>query len=299
MGTSAFSLPSLRRLRERHDLKLVVTQPDRPSGRGRRLAPSPVKEEATALALPVVQPERLGAGEIAAILAEGPEVIVVAAYGKLLPPALLFGPRLGCVNVHASLLPRYRGAAPIVWAIARGERETGVTLMRMDAGMDTGPILLQRSVPIADDDTAGTLEPRLAELGADLLIDGLARLERGGMEARTQDESLATRAPRLHKEDAHLDFTLPARRVCDLVRAMDPRPGAFCLLAGEPLHVFRGRPAEGAGEPGTVVSTDGDLVIACGGGAVAFGELQLPGRRRLPAGDVLRGRSIPSGTRLS
>ena len=299
MGTSAFALPALRRLAAGHQVSVVVTQPDRPKGRGLRLTAAPVKEEAQRLALRVQQPERLGAAEIDAIARENPEVVVVAAYGKLLPASLLLLPRLGCVNVHASLLPRYRGAAPVAWAIARGERETGVTIMRMDEGLDSGPMLLQRAVAIAQDDSAGTLEARLAELGGDLLIEALAGLEHGTLVARPQDHALATRAPRLGKQDARVDFSAPAVRVGDRIRAMDPLPGAFALLDGEPLRLFRPRVASAAGDPGCVLGLDaGCLLVACGDGAVALAELQLPGRRRLPAPDVLRGRPIPPGTRL-
>jgi len=299
MGTSGFALPALRRLAERHDLSLVVTQPDRPRGRGLQVSAPPVKREAKKLGLVVRQPERLDAAEIEAIAKERPDVVVVAAYGKLLSAALLCLPRLGCVNVHASLLPRYRGAAPVVWAIARGERETGVTIMQMDEGLDSGPILLQQREPILDRDSAGDLEARLAELGGHLLLDALDGLERGSLPARPQDHALATRAPRLRKEDARVDFSQAAALVANRIRAMDPAPGAFALLGGDALRLFRPRVVPAAGDPGNVLGVDaGALLVACADGAVALEELQLPGRRRLPATDLLRGRPIPPGTRL-
>jgi len=301
MGTSAFAVPTLRSLAGGHDVALVVTQPDRPRGRGLRLTPPPIKEEALRRGLRVSQPERLGPAEVEEIAAARPEVIVVAAYGKILRAAVLGMPRLGCVNVHASILPRYRGAAPVVWAIVEGEHETGVTIMQMDEGLDSGPILLQQAVPIADDDTAGTLEARLSDLGATLLVDALGGLEDGSLRPRAQDHARATKAPRIRKEDAHVDFSATAARVRDRVRAMDPAPGAFALLEGQPLRLFGPTlVAEASGQPGTVLGGDcRGLLVACGECAVAFAELQLPGRRRLPAREVLRGRPIPSGARLS
>jgi methionyl-tRNA formyltransferase len=300
MGTSAFALPSLRALARAHHVATVITQPDRPRGRGQTPAPPPVKEEAERLGLPVVQPDRLGAEEVAELLASAPEVIVVAAYGKLLPPALLNGPRHGCINVHASLLPRLRGAAPIVWAIARGDRETGVSIMRMDEGLDSGPVLLRRAVEIGADETSGALEARLAELGAAALIEALAGVEAGTLAAQPQDAGLATRAPKVGKQDARVAFDVEAPHVRDLVRAMDPRPAAWATIDGGPLRLFRPRVVDGAGEPGRVLGASADgLIVACASGAVAFGELQLPGRKRLPAADVLRGRPIPAGVRLS
>ena len=300
MGTSAFALPSLRKLALEHEVSLVVTQPDRPRGRGQKPLPPPVKEEAQRLGLRVAQPERLGEEEIFAIARERPDVIVVAAYGKLLGASLLGMPRLGCVNVHASLLPRYRGAAPIVWAIASGERETGVTIMKMDEGLDSGPVLLRRAVAIADDETGGSLEAKLADLGAEALAEALAGLERGTLVGEPQDPSRATRAPKLHKEDARVRFASPAAKVRDLVRALDPRPGAHVLLEAQPLRVFGARIVAGSGEPGVVLGAAAQgLVVACADGAVAFAELQFAGRRRMPAAQVLRGRTIPPGTHLS
>lgn len=300
MGTSAFAVPSLRKLSIEHQVSLVVTQPDRPRGRGQVPAPPPVKEEAERLGLRIAQPEVLGDTDIAAIALLRPDVIVVAAYGKLLGPSLLGMPRLGCVNVHASLLPRYRGAAPIVWAIASGERETGVTIMRMDEGLDSGPVLLRRTVTIAHDDTGGSLLATLADVGAEALAEALAGLERGTLLAEPQDHSLATRAPKLKKQDALVRFARPAVQVRDLVRAMDPRPGAYALLEREPLRLFSAGLAAGSGEPGVVLDASSQgLVVACADGAVAFAELQFTGRRRMPAAEVLRGRSIPPGTRLS
>jgi methionyl-tRNA formyltransferase len=303
MGSPEFAVPTLEALLRTQDVVAVVTQPDKPTGRGQALQPPPVKEAALRAGVAVLQPERLGGDRGAAARAElaalAPELIVVAAYGKILPRAVLDIPPRGCINVHGSLLPRYRGAAPIQWAVIRGERETGITIMRMDEGMDTGDMLLKRSVPITDEDTAGTLEAKLAPLGAELLVEALQRLEEGTLAGEPQDPALATLAPRLTKDHGRVDFTRPAREVRDLVRGVDPWPGAFTLLRGERLALFAPRLVSGGGAPGTVLGADRDgLLVACGEGAVGLRELQLPGRKRLPAAAFLAGRPLPPGTVL-
>jgi methionyl-tRNA formyltransferase len=208
-------------------------------------------------------------------------------------------PRIGPYNVHASLLPRHRGAAPIQWAVIRGDARTGVAIMRMEAGLDTGPVVSTRELPISDDDTAGSLFARLATIGAELLVDTIPSLAAGTAVERTQDHGAATLAPMLKKEDGWLDFAQPARLVSARARGVDPWPGAYALLDAEPIKLFRPRLVAGAGAPGEVLGSTADgLAIACGDGAIAFAELQLPGRKRLPAAAVLAGRPIPVGTRL-
>ena len=301
MGSPEFAVPTLEMLFERADVRAVVTQPDRPAGRGRVLVPPPVKLVAVRADVPVLQPERLKGndGFLAALHELAPELIVVAAYGRILPASVLAVPPRGCINVHASLLPRLRGAAPIAWAIARGDRETGVTIMQMEEGLDTGPMLLVRSCPIADDDTAGTLSVKLARIGAEALADALAGLAAGTLTATPQDSTLATHAPLLDKEQGRVDFEKPAAAVRDWIRAMDPWPGAWTTLEGERLRLFSARVVSGQGAAGSVMGADRDgLLIACGQGAIGVGELQLPGRKRMPARALLAGRPIPLGSRL-
>lgn len=300
MGSPEFAVPCLEVLLGTEEVVAVVTQPDKPAGRGLGLTPPPVKVRAQAAGVPVWQPTSVRKPPFADELrALGADLAVVVAYGKILPPEVLAAPRLGCVNVHASLLPKYRGAAPIQWAIIRGERETGVTLMQMDAGMDTGPMLLKRTLPIDEQVTAGELHARLAPLGAQVLAEGLARLKRGELHPEPQDDAQATMAPMLTKETGRVDFAQGARAVRDLVRGCDPWPTAYTTLGGETLKLFRPKVVSGAGEPGLVVGADRDgLLVGCGDGVVAFGELQLPGKKRMPAGALLAGRPIPRGTRL-
>jgi methionyl-tRNA formyltransferase len=303
MGSPAFAVPSLEALLGAAEVVLVVTQPDKPAGRGRQLAEPPVKEVARRAGVPVRQPPSLRKPPFADELrALDLDLAVVVAYGKILPPDLLAVPRHGCWNVHASMLPRYRGAAPIQWALLRGEPETGVTLMQMDAGLDTGDMLLRRAVPIADDDTSGTLHEKLAPVGAALLLEGLERLRSGALRPEKQDEAQATLAPMLEKEAGRIEWAEPAARVRDRIRGVDPWPGAFTLLDGEPLKLWRPAlwPRDPAGAPpGAVLGVaDGRLLVACADGAVAIAEGQLPGRRRLGMGALVAGRPIPPGTVL-
>jgi methionyl-tRNA formyltransferase len=300
MGSPEFAVPTLRAVAARHQIVLAVAQPDKPSGRGMKVSAPAVKVTAEELGIPVAQPKSARTAEFAESLrALAPDVAVVVAYGKILPQAVLDIPKHGCLNVHGSLLPRYRGAAPVQWAVIRGERETGITIMQLDAGMDTGPMLTKRSIPIADDDTAGTLAPRLAELGAEMMIDALVKLQAGDLPPTPQDDTAATMAPMLDKTTGKIDWTRTAREVSCLVRGVDPWPGGYTTVGADVLKVWKPVVVEGRGAPGTVLGADRTgLVVACGEGAVALGELQLPGKKRLPAQALLAGRPIPPGTRL-
>jgi len=279
----------------------VVSQPDRPAGRGKQLQPPPVKVLAMRLGLPVEQPTKLRDGVLAKILtALQPDVFVVVAYGRILPPDLLAVPKLGAWNLHASLLPKYRGAAPIQWAVIRGESKTGVCVMRMEEGLDTGPVAASLEESIRDDDTAGTLADRLATRGSQLLAASLLRIADGTVTPRVQDEAGATLAPLMKKEDGYLDLGANARVVSAQARGVDPWPGATVFLGGEPVKVFGPRVIGGQGAPGEIqgLAPQG-LAVACGEGAVAFAELQMPGRRRMPAAAFLAGHPIPAGERLN
>lgn len=302
MGSPDFAVPTLEALHGACQVLGVVTQPDRPRGRGRALAQPPVKVAALELGLPVFQPETLRSKAVRLELsALGADVFVVAAYGQILRPRMLATPALGCVNVHASLLPRLRGAAPIQWAVARGEARSGITIMQMDAGMDTGDILLQRGFELGPDETASTLHDRLAALGGPCLLEALEGLTAGTLKPTPQDNTEATMAPMLTKADGRLDFGQPAALVDQRVRGMNPWPGAFTSLDGATLKVFGARKAEGqgSGEPGEVLCADDrGLLVACGQGAVWLKELQLPGRKRMTVTQLVAGRPIPSGTLL-
>jgi methionyl-tRNA formyltransferase len=299
-GSPEFAVPSLQALAGVHDIALVLSQPDRPSGRGRALTAPPVKQIALQLGLPVEQPTKLKDPAVAERLAAlQPDAFVVVAYGRILPPALLAIPRLGPWNVHGSLLPRYRGAAPIQWSVIRGERETGVCIMRMEEGLDTGPVAACRTTPIGSDDTAGTLAARLSRMGAQLLVETLPAIAAGQITLEVQDHARATLAPMLTKEDGLLDFGQPARLVSAQARGVDPWPGAFASLGDQPLKLFGPTVVAGQGDRGEVLGLiPAGLSVACAEGAVAFAELQLPGRKRLPAAAVLAGHPIAAGTRL-
>lgn len=296
-GTPAFALPTLEALLGRHEVVAVVTQPDRPAGRGRRVRASPVKAAALARGLPVHEPERVrDPGWVERLAAYAPEVAVVVAFGQLLPAALLAVPRRGSINVHASLLPRYRGAAPVAWAIIRGERETGVTTFQMDAGMDTGPVLLQRATPIGPDETAGELAERLARLGAELLLETLAQLD--GITPRPQDHAAATLAPRLRKEDGRIDWSRPAPALAALVRGVNPWPGATTHGPGGRLLIWRARALPGDAPPGVLVRVDGGLAVGTGAGLLAPIEVQPENRRVMDWDAYLRGARLGPGMRL-
>jgi len=303
MGTPDFSVPTLRALHEnQYDVLAVVTQPDRPKGRGRRLVPPPVKEVASTLGYSVLQP--LGIKEpwfIEKIIALDPDLFVVVAYGRILPGSFLSIPHLGAINIHPSLLPKYRGPAPIQWAIINGEQETGVTTMWMDEGMDTGDILLSSKVPIGPDDTSGSLHRRLAEIGAQLLIETLTKLKSADFVGKPQDKSGATYAPLLKKKDGRIDWTSDAGSVDAFIRGMTPWPGAFTFLFGKRLRVLKAKDLQKAAreKPGTVLEGfPGDFNIATGRGILAIEEVQLESAKRLPVEDFLRGCPVPAGTLL-
>ena len=300
MGSPEFAVPCLDALIAHHRVVAVVTQPDKPAGRGLGLQPPAVKKRALEAGLPVLQPPSVRKGPfLDELRGLDPDLAVVVAYGKILPAEVLRTPRLGCVNVHASLLPKFRGAAPIQWSIIRGEHETGVTLMQMDEGMDTGDMLLKRAIPIDESTTAGQLHDALAPVGAELLVEGLRQIAAGTIPREKQDASLATMAPMLTKETGRVDFSSGARAVRDLVRGCDPWPTGWTSLDGEVLKLFRPRVVSGSGEPGVVLGADRDgLIVGCGDDAVAFAELQLPGRKRMAAQALLAGRAIPPKTKL-
>ncbi len=301
MGTPAFAIPALEALAEASELRVVVAQPDKPSGRGRSVSSSPTVAWARAHDVPVLQPVRArDEAFVAQLAALKLDLIVVAAYGKILPKALLELPRLGCVNVHASLLPGYRGAAPIQWAIARGEAETGVTLMQMDEGLDTGPMLARDRLPIALDDTGGSLTAKLAALGGELLARNLPALVAHSLVGVSQDPALATLAPKLVREDAELDLTLSAVELHNRVRAFQPWPGARLMLSPErSLKILKTAVLEGAGVPGTVLAAGREgITLATGMGALRLLEVQPEGKRPMRAADFLAGHALALGTVL-
>lgn len=299
MGTPQFACPTLQRLIDRGDeIPAVVTQPDRPKGRGQKSVPPPVKELAERHGLPVLQPIKVRAPEfIESVREMNPDVVVVVAFGQILPKALLEIPRYGCINVHASLLPRYRGAAPLNWCVINGEIETGVTTMLMDVGLDTGDMLLKKATPIDPDEDTSSLHDRLSLIGADLLHETLDLLVQGKLVPEKQDEALSCYAPMLKKEDGLIDWTRDARTIRNLVRGMSPWPGAFTYLDGKLVKVYRTRIGEGEGAPGTVIAAGRDgIEVACGGGSLLLDELQLEGKKRLPVRDFLAGCRIAPGT---
>lgn len=301
MGTPEFALATLEGLLD-FGLNLVgvYTQPDRPSGRGKKLSPPPVKLLAEARGLKVFQPQKLRAPEVVGELQSlAPDLIVVVAYGQILPKSVLDIPKYGCINVHASLLPAYRGAAPINKVIIDGKTETGITTMLMDVGLDTGDMLVKKATAIGPFETAGELHDRLALLGRETIEETLRQLCAGTLRPEKQDDALSCYAPMLKKEDGRIDWHRSAEEIHNQVRGLEPWPGGYTYLDGEVLKIADTAPEEGVGEPGTVVSADPDGVrVACGGGVLKIGELQLPGKKRLPAGEFLRGRTIRCGTRL-
>jgi methionyl-tRNA formyltransferase len=296
-GTPAFAVPTLQALLARHVVVGVVTQPDRPAGRGQRARASAVKAVAVQRGLPVLQPERLRDPEWPERLgALAPEVAVVVAFGQILPPRVLEVPPRGSINVHASLLPRYRGAAPIAWAIIRGDGETGITTFRMDAGMDTGPVLLQRATPVGPEETAGELAIRLAGLGAEVLLETLDRLD--AITPVPQDGAQATLAPRLRKEDGALDWTRPARELAARIRGVNPWPGASTRVAGGRLLIWRARTRTGAGEPGVLIPVGASLLVGTGEGLLEPVEVQPENRRAMSWEAFLRGTRLGAGAAL-
>jgi methionyl-tRNA formyltransferase len=298
-GTPPFAAAALDALADAgHDVALVLTQPDRPAGRGMKLTPSAVKQAALARGIAVYQPPTLKSAEVQARLAAvGADFMVVAAYGLILPQAVLDIPRHGCLNIHASLLPRWRGAAPIQRAILAGDAETGITVMQMDAGLDTGTMLAKTVVPIGESDTAASLHDALAAAGAAAIVDALARYAE--LVPEPQDDSRATYAAKLSKDEARLDWQQPAAALARAVRAFNPVPGAWTLLDGAPLKVWSAQAVAGTGAPGEVLRSDGDrLLVACGGGALALLEVQPAGCKRMTAAAFLAGRPLAPGARI-
>ncbi len=300
-GTPEFAAVALEALHAAgHNIALVLTQPDRPAGRGMRLKPSPVKALALQLGLAVYQPEHLKSEAARQPIAEAKcDAMVVAAYGLILPPPVLALPRLGCVNIHASLLPRWRGAAPIQRAILAGDRDTGITLMQMAAGLDTGPILATARLAIGEEETAGSLHDRLAALGAREIVALLPRLAAGEVVPMPQDDRLAVYADKIKKEEARIDWTQPASVVHRQVRAFNPQPGAWTILGGEVIKLWQVRVESGVGRPGEVLEASrAGILVACGEGAVRIAELQRAGGRRLDAAAFLAGQPLPPGSHL-
>ncbi len=304
MGTPDFAVPALENLVASGQLVGVVTQPDRPAGRGRNVQPPPVKEAALAAGLPVYQPASLRRPEAAAPLREwAPDLIVVAAFGQILRPHVLDLPPLGCVNIHASLLPRWRGAAPIQYALLAGDHQTGITLMQMDAGLDTGPILVREALPIAPRETAATLHDRLAALGGRLIAAHLDDLQHRRLIPTPQDETASTYAPMIHKEDGQLNWDEPAEALDRRVRAMTPWPGAFSTWLGRQIKILAAHPAAAGGQPaaapGTVISLGETAAVCCGHGLLIVEKLQLEGKKPLPTAEFLRGRPEFIGAHLA
>lgn len=303
MGTPDFAANSLRALWESEDeIVAVVTQPDREQGRGRRTVPSPIKVLAQERQIPALQPEKISDPHFFSRLKDyEPELIVVVAYGQILSKAILSLPRFGCINVHASLLPRYRGAAPIQWAIIIGEERTGVTIMQMDEGMDTGDILLQKEISIETEDNLETLSDRLSRLGADALLETLKLLKPGKLKAKAQNSSQASYAPRLSKEDGEIDWGKGAGEINNLIRGMNPWPGAFTYLEGKTLKIFGAKAIEkkAGNRPGVIngISPQG-IEVATGDGSLLIAEVQLESKRRMAVADFLRGYRVEEGKEL-
>jgi methionyl-tRNA formyltransferase len=300
MGTPEFAVPTLKRLIEHHTVIGVVTQPDRPAGRNRQIQQSPVKQLALAAGIPLFQPEKLRRPEaIEELKRWSPDVYVVAAFGQILPQAVLDIPQYGSINVHASLLPRWRGAAPIQAAIRAGDAASGITIMKMDAGLDTGPILSQRAVPLAPDETGQSLHDKLAVLGGELLIETLPGYLSGEIVPQPQDDSLATYAPTIKKEEGLIDWTQSAESIERLVRAFTPWPGTYTFWDGQQLKIHSGTIGHGEAAPGRVIETAHGIAIGTGSGLFFPKTLQLPGGRPLPVEDFIRGRPNLIGAQLS
>lgn len=303
MGTPEFAVPSLEALLKSDDQVVgIVTQPDRPKGRGQILTPSPIKLIAQRENIPLLQPLKMKAPEFLEALAGWkPDLIAVTAFGRILPSVILKMPPMGCVNVHGSLLPKYRGAAPVQWAVINGERETGITTMLMDEGMDTGAMLLQESLPISPDDTAGTLAPRLAAIGGRLLVETIRQLKAGTITPIPQDHSLATMAPILKKEDGLIDWTMSAGQLFNRVRGLSPWPGAYAFLGGERWMIWKTSPqsVDKHGAPGTIIGvTKQAIQVATGEGVLEMTEVQPANSKRLTVAQFLAGHQVVVGQRF-
>lgn len=302
MGTPEFAVPTLEALLAdpQFEVVCVVTQPDRGVGRGQQIAFSPVKQTALAHDIPVFQPAKMKVPETRETLASyAPDVAVVAAYGRILPPALLAIPKYGCINVHASLLPRHRGAAPIAYAIWQGDAQTGVGIMRMEEGLDTGPVYAEAHLPIAADDTVATLTPKLATVGAKALVEALPKIVRGELTAQPQATEGVTHSPPLAKADGQLDPTRSAVALERQVRAMQPWPVASLTLNGNKVLIGRAHVVDGSGAPGEVLRADKHgVVVACGEMALALDEVQLPGKKMMPSAAWVNGRGVAVGAKF-
>lgn len=303
MGTPEFAVPSLEALLKSDDQVVgIVTQPDRPKGRGQQLTLSPVKLIAQREGIPILQPVKMKAPEFLEPLAAWkPDLIAVTAFGRILHPGILSLPPMGCVNVHGSLLPKYRGAAPIQWTVINGETETGITTMLMDEGMDTGPMLLQEKLAIMPDDTAGTLAPRLAELGGRLLVETIAQLKAGTLTPKKQDDGQATLAPLLKKEDGLIDWKMKATSLADRVRGLSPWPGAYTFSGEERWNIWKAVSTIGAttDKPGTIVAVDKQsILVATGEGMLDLREIQTANSKRMPVSQFLTGHKVSAGVQL-
>lgn len=300
MGTPQFAVPALLALRQAgHKIVGVITRVDKPAGRGRALAQPAVKQAALDARLMVYQPHRVRDAEFMELLRSlAPDAIVVAAYGQILPREILDLPRFGCINIHASLLPRYRGAAPIQWAVINGEAETGITIMKMDEGMDTGDILMQEVVPILSSDTAASLMERLSALGASLIVKALPLIEAGYLKPIKQDHSKATYAPMLKKEDGLLDWSLPAQAIHNRVRGLLPWPVAFSYLDGKMIKILETEVIPGTARPGVISTTRDSILVGTGEGLLRIKRLQVEGKNPVTAAEFLRGRRQLAGSRF-
>lgn len=301
MGTPDFACPTLQKLIDRgENVTTVITQPDRPKGRGQKLMPPPVKELALRHGITVLQPQKVRDPAFIEVIRElRPDLIVVVAFGQILPKALLDIPPNGCVNVHASLLPRYRGAAPLNWCLVNGEHETGVTTMLMDVGLDTGPMLLKRATPIDGNEDIASLHDRMAAMGAELLAETMDSLQSGQVRPEPQDDSLSCYAPMLKKEDGMVNWQRDAAQIHNQVRGLAVWPGAYTFLNDQPLKIYRTRVGQGSGVPGTVLrAAKGVIEVACLSGSLLLEELQLAGKKRLDAASFLSGCPLTPGTTL-
>jgi methionyl-tRNA formyltransferase len=305
-GTPEFAVPSLRRLAERPEFSVeaVITQPDRPRGRGQHVSSSPVKEAALEIGLHVYQPETIKSESSQEFLKRvAPDAVVIIAYGQIIPAKLLTIPRLGWINVHGSLLPRYRGAAPIHWAIANGETVTGLTTMQINAGMDTGPTLLRREVTIGPDETAPELAARMSAVGADTIVESLLQFDRGEISPAPQDEKSATYAPILKKEDGRIDWGRPAQQNYNRMRGFTPWPGSYTTFRGQTCHLWGQPEISGAAEaqpaPGELVPSAKDIYVMCGEGTrLRLESVQLEGRKKIPAREFANGARLGAGDRF-
>jgi len=298
VGAGAIGVPTLQAsLKSEHQVVGVVTQTDKPVGRAQSMEPTPVKKAMQGTAVRILQPARIKDQQaIEEIHTLKPDVIVVMAYGQILPRNVLEIPVIACLNLHASLLPRWRGAAPIQAAIAAGDRETGITVMYMAEGLDTGDMLLLRAIDIRSDDTGGSLHDRLAQIAPDALLESLRMLAKGGAPRIPQDNTLATYAPKLKREDGKIDWSEPAETIERRIRAFNPWPGAFMKIDGRNLKIFSSSIVDVSGEPGEIVGSEKELVIAAGKGALSLGNVQLEGKRRMSASEFLRGHAASSRT---